>query len=319
MTATNLHAATAKSISRSHKKKMVRGSSTTNRGSSSKNSNGKLPVFIMHGINGQFSNYARLKQYLEQSGFEAHVLAVDYGLASIYQSLDTQLAHMEETIDKVKKENNIREHHLICHSMGGLLCRGYLQTRADHSVQVFISLSSPHMGQFGIPKEGEKFLPAPFRNVTNEALHDLLYQPAIQKVFSVANFWKDPFHYGQYQKVVTYLPRINNETGSSNNPAVLQYKSNFMKLKKAVFYGSLADEVIQPPASALFQYWKISASPVYQLVPMTEQPIYTLDVFGLKTMHMDGRLSVIEVPGVKHTGWVEVKSIYTQYIEPYLY
>ncbi len=36
---------------------------------------------------------------------------------------------------------------LLC--VGGLVCRGILETTPDHNVYTFISLSSPQAGQFG--------------------------------------------------------------------------------------------------------------------------------------------------------------------------
>lgn len=39
--------------------------------------------------------------------------------------------------------------HLLGYSQGGLLARAILETRSDHNVKNFISLSSPQAGQFG--------------------------------------------------------------------------------------------------------------------------------------------------------------------------
>lgn len=277
----------------------------------------KLPVLLMHGITAQEHHLTKLKQYCEEAGHPTYVITTNFGVSSVFEPLSKQLKNMEDDIARIKKQYGIGQHHLICHSMGGLLCRGYLQSKANHGVQTFISLASPQMGQFGIPQPMQEFLPPAFRNVAKEGLHTLMYQPATQTILSIANFWKDPFQNDKYRKVSTYLAPLNGE--SSSGVDVSKYRTNFLKLKKAVFLGSMADEVIQPQFSSLLKFWKVtSARGTYEIVPMTQQPVYKSDLFGLQTMHKDGRLTVTEVQNVKHNDWLVVKSLFTQYMKPYL-
>jgi len=279
----------------------------------------KLPVILMHGINAAEGDYQPLKQYCSNSGHQTYMVTSDLGSQSIFSNLHTQLKHLQESIQALKTKYQFREHHLICHSMGALLCRTYLQTTRDHTAQVYISLSGPHMGQFGITKMFEEKIPI-FKNQSREHASKLLYDPLVQHYLSVANFWKDPFNYDKYQRAVTFLPVYNNETGVAN-PLANQFKPNFSKLKKAIFLGSMADEVIEPPFSALFQFWKISpgSSKKYEVVRMQDQEIYKTDLFGLKSMMNEGRLLVTEVPGITHMDWLSKKNIYVNYIEPYLF
>jgi len=82
-----------------------------------------------------------------------------------------------------------------------------------------------------------------------------------------------------------------------------------------VFFGSPADEIIQPWQSSLFGFWDDSQT---NIIPMENQPIYTQDWIGLKTLHKMGKLSMMQVPGVLHEQWVTRLDIFLQYLEPLL-
>ena len=49
-------------------------------------------------------------------------------------------AVMDESEDRI---------HLICHSQGGLVCGGIVQTMPHHNIHTFVSLAAPQMGQYG--------------------------------------------------------------------------------------------------------------------------------------------------------------------------
>lgn len=66
-------------------------------------------------------------------------------LQSVLRSLDSQVVILEQYIEQAKKEHQFSEHHLICHSQGGLTCRGYVQSCNTHNVRNLITLSAPHM------------------------------------------------------------------------------------------------------------------------------------------------------------------------------
>jgi palmitoyl-protein thioesterase len=191
------------------------------------------------------SDYQPLADTAKKYGLRAYVLEVDFALQSIFTPMQVQLEHMAATIEKYQKQYSFTQYNLMCHSQGAVLCRAYLQTYSNHSAQAFVSLSGPHMGQFGLTGQVEKFIPI-LRNVPRQEVYTLLYNGLAQNSFSVANYWKDPFHYSQYQSVVQFLPKMNNET-SGSNPAAAKFRSNFLKLKQAAFLGSDADEIIEPP------------------------------------------------------------------------
>ncbi len=92
-----------------------------------------------------------------------------------------------------------------------------------------------------------------------------------------------------------------------------------MKLKKAVFTGSPADEIIEPYQSALFSFWNTSSTfGVYSMIDMKDQPIYQQDTFGLKTMTLDGRAEFHCVDNVRHADWHKNATLIDKYVLPYM-
>lgn len=49
-----------------------------------------------------------------------------------------------------------------------------------------------------------------------------------------------------------------------------------------------------------------------------ERDIYTEDLIGLKTLHENGKLHLITVPGINHFMWHQNDTIVDNFILPYL-
>lgn len=151
--------------------------------------------------------------------------------------------------------------------------------------------------------------------VTKEIVWLPLYTSIAQSFISPSNYWKDPFHYDRYLESVKFLPQLNNETGTEFSDSS---RENFLKLKLAVFTGSNGDAIIEPYQSALFEFWKINQDSEYELKPMHEQEVYKSDFFGLKTLEKEGRLVMLDIPGIGHTEWVKRRDLFDKYIKPYI-
>lgn len=61
----------------------------------------------------------------------------------------TQVDAFKKELNEIDFVKRGEPYHLICHSQGTLVCRTYLETTANHTVQNFISIAGPQMGQFG--------------------------------------------------------------------------------------------------------------------------------------------------------------------------
>jgi palmitoyl-protein thioesterase len=92
-----------------------------------------------------------------------------------------------------------------------------------------------------------------------------------------------------------------------------------LKLKKVVFTGSPADEVIEPYQSALLSFWNnTEVFGKYDMIQLKDQEMYLKDTFGIRTMVLDGRASFISVENVWHNDWIEKADLIEKYVLPYL-
>lgn len=172
---------------------------------------------------------------------------------------------------------------------GALISRALIEMWKDHSVDTFISLVGPQLGQFGHPLL--------FLNLTRDILHLFLYNGLSQKAFSIANMWNDPANRESYLQKNLFLPIINNEV---NHTFSEDFKRNFLRTKKVVLIASSADEIITPWQSSVFGFFDANKSTI---IPMHEQQVYVQDLFGLKTLDEENRLEVITATNVTHAGW----------------
>ena len=103
-----------------------------------------LPILLMHGITAGPGAMNDLKKFIQQSA-PANTLVISVPsenyTTSVLQPMVNQLKDFTQKVNMLKQQYGFTDHHLICHSQGGLLCRTYVQTAADHNVKVFISLS----------------------------------------------------------------------------------------------------------------------------------------------------------------------------------
>ena len=102
-----------------------------------------LPILLMHGVTADNNTMADLKRYIQESAPGTIVVSVpcEDKLGSVITSMPDQLLDFTRKVKQIKMEYGIDEHHLICHSQGGLLCRAYIQMTQNHGVKVFISLT----------------------------------------------------------------------------------------------------------------------------------------------------------------------------------
>jgi len=266
---------------------------------------GYKPVVMLHGFQGSHRDFDRMIEHIQKyhPGTETLALTFYEDFFSM-ESLIYQLPAFVKTL----KELSYSSYHLVCHSQGALICRTALQMMNDPRIETFISLSGPQMGQFGVIDSFRNFFP----NLTTDDAYLVLYTELVQKLFSAANYWNDPFHQTDYLTENIFLPILNNQT---LNPLSEEYKKNFVSLNKLVLFGSPQDEVIQPWESALFGFWNDQKT---EIIPMEKQLIYENDYIGLKTLQETGKLFQHSVPDVLHMDWLDNQTIFVKYIEPLL-
>jgi len=105
----------------------------------------KIPVVFVHGINGSPRDFAALVGQLDRKRFQPWVFSYASGL-----NLDTTVDILTSTMLELELHYRVPRFHLIAHSMGGLVARGFLLRRAERqapaAVPLFITLSTPWGG-----------------------------------------------------------------------------------------------------------------------------------------------------------------------------
>lgn len=279
---------------------------------------GYKPIFMLHGISGHATDFTDAIKWVQKAhpGTEALSIKMYEGTPGSWVPLNKQVMDIAEFIRDTASSNTTLYgdgYHLVCHSQGGLICRAVCEAMDDHNVDTLISLAGPQLGVYG--KDFFDFEQIPmFENLTAEEIYKVAYLNVSQHLLSVANMWNDPNQQPEFMSHNVFLPKFNGYTADAP-----RLKSNFLKLKKAVFMvGSFNnteyDGGIEPWQSGAFG--KFDENGVY--VPMERQPVFVSDTFGLRTLNESGRLFVGVVEGKHHSAWEHDEQTWEQYVLPHL-
>lgn len=261
------------------------------------------PVVLLHGILSDKSELNTVYEWLKTK-IPNDIYNIEIGNGrtdSIFKSMDWQLKQVCETIYSIP--DLAAGFHFIGMSQGGLLARGYVERCNIYPVINLITWVSPHAGVFGLGGYDIDFTK--------------IYTPKFQSLFSFAGYWKDPFRYGEYLNNSGYLADLNNE--HKHNGLSVSQKYNMLSLKNFVMIWSPEDDVLKPPESGKFAFYKIfGKSSSYMrnieydvktyceydnlpIVELQDSPQYTEDWLGLRTLNETGRLHILET-NCTHTG-----------------
>lgn len=270
---------------------------------------------MMHGVTGSEHDFDGTIQFLKNSAKHrntpVHALTLYSGPSSLLNDLMKQMKAFYDEVKAIEKKHKYTKYHFLCFSQGALICRTALQYFDDLNVENVILVASPQMGQFGVPG----FLKQYFPNLVTRAAHFLFYTKLWQDRLSIANYWRDPFEMNRYFKHCSFLPLFNGEIA---NGMLAQWKKNFVSNIRAnlVIVGGSGDDIITPPTSALFEWWPEKKDSGFT-IPMEQQPIYTQDRIGLRTLAQQKRLFKYSIPGVTHGRWMFEKAVFDRAIEPW--
>jgi palmitoyl-protein thioesterase len=271
----------------------------------------------MHGFSftsnsGTAHDWDAVKGWVSQyhPGTAFYALATFEGITSSRPMTEQMLA-IQALIEKIVSSNPGFEngYHLLGHSQGGLMMRVMTESINNHSIDTLISLAGVQNGIYGLAMLANKF-----GNLTDVAATKLFYTKILQDEFSGANYWHSPLN-GQlpYQTHCAFLPYVNNVVQSSNSA---RHKTNFMRLRKAVFFSSPADGFVQPYESELFGFFATNSES--QRIPMQQQDFYINDSFGLKSMMQAGKIILKSVDGIAHANWLRDKQNFVANVLPFL-
>jgi len=284
----------------------------------------------MHGLNGKASWFDSMQDWIRQK--HGNVTMFSFPIAEEKGSLlnlwDTGSKVMDSLRAKVTEAPHLYEngYALVCHSQGALLCRTIVERMDDHNVHTLIALAGPQQGVYGIPSGWQDYLPW-----ARDEVYHFAYLAGMQDHLSIANYWHDVrpesglFHpVKDYWAGNTFLPVLNNDPnratqgpGHSKNETTGQaFKENMLRLKKAVFTCSPADDQVIPYDSGIFNFFDQWADK--GTVPLQQTRMWTEDWIGLRGLQEAGRLVRIDAPDIPHNDWVRNQDVFLKYVEGHL-
>jgi len=105
----------------------------------------KIPVLFVHGINGAPDNFTNLISRLDTEKYQAWVYSYPSGL-----SLNMVATGLYSFLATINHQNSFEQLHIVAHSMGGLVSRGYINLCIENNscqyLRSFTSISTPWAG-----------------------------------------------------------------------------------------------------------------------------------------------------------------------------
>jgi predicted alpha/beta hydrolase family esterase len=105
-------------------------------------SNGRVPVVLVHGYLSNRGYFAPMARWLAARAV-APIFAPTY--RAVFSSIELGAAELHQAIERVAATGSPKVV-LVCHSMGGLLARRYLQDHGEARVARLVTIASPHHG-----------------------------------------------------------------------------------------------------------------------------------------------------------------------------
>lgn len=106
-------------------------------------SRGETPVLLLHGLFNNRASWFWLKWNLRRQGYNN---LVTINLSS-WHSEEVLTELVAKKVDELRHRLGVNKVHLVCHSMGGIIARNYMQQRGGAAkVDRCICLGAPHLG-----------------------------------------------------------------------------------------------------------------------------------------------------------------------------
>eukprot|EP00929_Paragymnodinium_shiwhaense_P120599 TRINITY_DN9256_c0_g1_i1.p1 TRINITY_DN9256_c0_g1~~TRINITY_DN9256_c0_g1_i1.p1 ORF type:complete len:468 (-),score=96.81 TRINITY_DN9256_c0_g1_i1:267-1550(-) len=296
-----------------------------------------LPVVMLHGMMKSEEYFSKAQRWLLDEYPSTQVFALNVlDDTDTLTALWSQVAVLSAEIRKLKEahpEEFAGGYNLLCHSLGALLCRSFVQLEADHGVHTLVAVAGPQLGvygdtwleNFGTLVPGGKFL-AMMQDINigldmQHLFHDLAYLRTFQESYSIPNLWADPLHWDEFLRYNEFLPVVNGLKPYVERRG--EMRANFAKLRKAAFLvGSFENQKqdgpmgLEPWQTGVFTFMANGTEDVF--VPMQQQEVYLEDTFGLRTLDKRGDLYIATVEGIGHHDWFNVQSVFSKELLPLL-
>ena len=257
-----------------------------------------LPVVLVHGILDEAESMEEAAAWVRRAlGKGSYVRCVEVGngiVDSWSRSMGWQLEQLAEQLQADRRL--AKGFHMIGHSQGALLARGYVQRYNAPRVHTLVSWVGPQAGQFGVPDWEANWpnAPAQAMKVINQVTSSMWcaraarppqpsyrprcsppappsrhrYTPLTQARVSFSNYWRDPLRLPLYREKSTFLADLNNElVDAHGRPAPNRtYAKRLRSLKAFVLVISSDDTIIVPRESSWFGFYAPNSTE--QIVPL---------------------------------------------------
>jgi len=195
----------------------------------------------------------------------------------------------QKSCQKIANDETFKgEFNVIGLSQGGLLAR-YIAEECDMpgTVRNVVTLGGPHMGVAAVPHCFDGVL----CDIVNTVAKKFVYQSWAQDWIAPAGYFRDVNDYTTYEKDSVFLPALNNENSSSKYAALR--KGAFSGINAGLFGMFSEDTMIYPKETAWFQGLDSHG----KVMKLEDQPFYSEDYIGLKSLNEAGKVTFSEIKG----------------------
>jgi len=273
-----------------------------------------LPVFFVHGIQDDACQARLLFEHMKLGKRKpTYACAIP-----LFQNLISVTFSLAEQTDKVinfirAHAVNMTEYQIVCHSMGGLTCRGILQQMDDHRVSNAVITAGALEGVYGPLGNNPMVLQL------LHTLHGVVSMGFLQNHISGANLIHDPLNHEEYLTNNKIIPLLDgyqkaSEGDEEYKKRLKRYKTNWQRVKKVHLLASPEDDMVLPWQSAHFGFYRQGSET--DVVPFTELKVDA--TLGLSEMKEQGRLELVTVRDVKHVDWTYNSRINAVFVYPRL-
>ena len=104
---------------------------------------GETPILLLHGLFNNRASWFWLKAYLRKQGFN-NIATINL---SSWHNEEVLSELVAKKVDELRHRLGVDQVHLVCHSMGGIIARNFIQLRGGaDKVDCCVCLGSPHSG-----------------------------------------------------------------------------------------------------------------------------------------------------------------------------
>ncbi|KAI0035863.1 alpha/beta-hydrolase [Vararia minispora EC-137] len=274
----------------------------------------RRPLVLWHGMGDSYASEGML-EFAEMikgvhDGIFVHSIYLDENLdedrrAGFYgnvndqvESVATQLANITELADGFDA---------IGFSQGGQFLRAYVERFNAPRVHNLLTFGSQHMGVSDVADCRPLDV---LCQIARRAARNGAYTEWAQEHLVQAQYYRDPKQLTHYLEMNHFLASINNEVLTLRN---VTYAKNLAALENLVLILFSRDGTVVPKESSWFGSYAPDSAGDETVVAMRQQPLYTEDWIGLRTLDERGAVVLETCEG----GHMAISECWQPLIEKY--